>query len=154
MHDVLSNVAGLAYGIDGGLEGFRGGGGSNGLVLCGISDCHVEKEEGNILIRISFLSPFFLFCKIGDVEKAEHCVRLGSDNCHWHVRRDGVLGIIDEHDDDRPARNDGVLQRNFMVDADGLSMVLRNRRDKLAGCRRVALVALKGIKTGLNTFSS
>lgn len=76
----------------------------------------------NALIRMSVLFPFFLFCNMGDVEKAEHCIRLGSVDCHWHVRRGAVLGIIDEHDADAPARSDGVLQRNFMVDVNGLSV--------------------------------
>lgn len=62
----------------------------------------------------------------GDVEKAEHCVRIGSVGCHWHVRRGAALGAIEEHDDITPDRNDGVLQRNFIVDVDELSME-RNR---------------------------
>lgn len=69
----------------------------------------------NALIRMSFLSPFFLFCSMGDVEKAEHCIRFGSVDCPWHVRRGAVLGNMDEHDADAPARVDGILQKNFMV---------------------------------------
>jgi hypothetical protein len=80
----------------------------------------------NALILISFLSPFFLFSMTGDVEKAEHCVRIGSVGCHWHARRGAALGAIEEHDDITPERNDGVLQRNFIVDVDELSME-RNR---------------------------
>lgn len=65
---------------------------------------------------------------MGDVEKAEHCIRFGDDDCHWHVQRGAVLGIMDEHDADTPARIDGVLQRNFMVHVNCLSMSMADDR--------------------------
>lgn len=74
------------------------------------------------LIRMSTLLPFFLFCSTGDVEKAGHCIRVGSVDCHWHVRRGAVLGIMDEHEAGAPALDDGILQRKFMVDVDGVTI--------------------------------